>query len=96
MHVPGWWAGALAAAVTPSTSAIPFPAEWITPVSGWSVVAFVVLSIVRGWLVPGKELRYWRDAFFEEQRQKRELMSTVQATRGVLRATEDAVRGDGE
>lgn len=47
---------------------------------------FIVLSVMRGWLVPGKELKYWREMAFEEQSQKRALMRAGWVTQEVLRA----------
>ena len=67
--------------------------EVLKTVGPEGLLSLVVLMILSGRLVPGKERDYWRDAFFEEQRQKRELMETGRVTRDVLRAlpTGDAV-----
>lgn len=50
------------------------------------LLGWVVRLILTGKLVPGSERDYWREAFAEEQRQKRELMVTAQVARGVMMA----------
>jgi hypothetical protein len=63
-----------------------FPVEVFAPLGASGLVALAVYMIFTGRLVSGKERDYWRDAFFEEQRQKRELMETGRVARDVLRA----------
>lgn len=51
-----------------------------------------VLLIFTGQLVPGREMRYWRRAFFEQQRINRAHAQGTQATVDVLRALPDPDR----
>lgn len=53
------------------------------------LLGLVVVLILTGQLVPARELRYWRKAFFEEQAMRRDLVDTGRATRDVLRALPD-------
>lgn len=55
-----------------------------------AILAGVVVSIISGYLVPAREMRYWRAAFFAEQEMRRSLMDTGRATRDVLRALPEA------
>jgi hypothetical protein len=50
------------------------------------LLAVGVLLIFTGQLVPGREMRYWRRAFFAEQEARRDLQHTGTVTRDVLRA----------
>lgn len=51
-----------------------------------ALVTVFVLLVLTGRLVPGREMRYWREAFFEEQRQKRQLLDAGRVTQDVLQA----------
>lgn len=89
---PPVWSGAL----------LPVAAEDLPGITvGWGdlgaggLVVLVVLMILTGRLVPGKERDYWREAFLEEQRQKRELMETGKVTRDVLKALPEAAEQEG-
>lgn len=69
-------------------------AEWLKliPVTDsltGGLLAVVIVMILTGRLVPGKERDYWREAFLEEQRQKRDLMAISQVTRDVLTSIPD-------
>lgn len=57
------------------------------------LLGWVVRLILTGRLVPGTERDYWREAFAEEQRQKRELMVTGQVVRSVVRSLPEAPPG---
>lgn len=72
----------------------PLAAESLIPpgvadIGAGALVAIVVILILTGRLIPGRERDYWRQAFFEEQSQKRELMETGRVTRDVLRSLPD-------
>lgn len=67
--------------------------QWIPDIGASGLLALVIFLIFTGKLVPGKEVRYWREAFFEEQRQKRQLLDEVGGTtQEVLRAIPEAIR----
>jgi len=61
----------------------------VTNLGAGALLGLTVVLILSGKLVPGRERDYWRNAFFEEQAQKRELMETGRVTRDVLRALPD-------
>lgn len=56
-----------------------------------ALLVLVVLLILTGQLVPGREMRYWRKAFFSEQDMRHDLTDTSKATRDVLRALPEPV-----
>lgn len=69
----------------------------VADLSAKALVTLVVIMILTGRLVWWREVRYWREAFFEEQRQKRELMITGEVARNVLRSlTDDQPPGEDE
>lgn len=70
------------------------PLAWVPQIGATGLLAVVVLMVLTGRLVPGKEMRYWREMAFEEQRQKRALMETGRITQDVLKAIPEAIRGD--
>lgn len=55
------------------------------------LVTVIVILVLTGRLVPAREMRYWRDAFFEEQRQKQALISATQVTQDVLKALPESM-----
>lgn len=65
--------------------------EW-GPLVGLTL--FIAVAFMRGWIVPGREMRYWREMAFEEQRQKRELLEGGRVTQSVLRALPNAMEQD--
>ena len=65
---------------------------FLTAVGG--LVTGFVRMIYQGKWVPGREMEYWRDAFFEEQRQKRALMEAGKVTQSVLQALPQVLEGE--
>ena len=63
--------------------------SWLDIGARGLVVLFVLL-VFTGQLVPGREMRQWRRAFFAQQRINAELASTGTATRDVLHAIHEA------
>jgi hypothetical protein len=49
-----------------------------------ALVTIIVLMILTGQLVPAKEMRFWREAFFTEQEMRRDLEATGKVARRVL------------
>jgi hypothetical protein len=68
----------------------------IKDIGAGTLVILVVLMILTGRLVPGKERDYWREMALEEQRQKRELIDAGKVTQQVLRAIPPALEGEGK
>jgi ABC-type Fe3+ transport system permease subunit len=60
------------------------PWENLKDIGPWGLVTLFVLLVLFGWLVPAKEMRYWRKAFFVEQELRRDLQATGQITRSVF------------
>jgi hypothetical protein len=51
------------------------------------LLALCIILILTGKLVRGSEVKYWREAFFEEQRQKQQLINAMaRPTLEVLKA----------
>lgn len=66
--------------------------EWLPDIGAGGIVVFVVFLVLTGRLVPGRERDAWREAFFEEQRQKRDLIDGLGgAAKDFLRAIPDAI-----
>ncbi len=63
---------------------------WVASIGG--LVIYAVRLVFTGRLVPGQERDYWREAFFEEQRQKRQLLDAGKVTQDVLRVLPEVVR----
>lgn len=59
-----------------------------------ALVTGFIRMIYQGKWVPGREMEYWREAFFEEQRQKRALMEAGRVTQEVLRSLPQVLEGD--
>ena len=73
---------------------IEVPSQLVTG-GPWVLVSVFFLLVFTGQLVPGREMRYWRQAFFELQKQMRDLSATGKATRDVLRALPEAPPEEG-
>lgn len=64
---------------------------WLPNIGAGGLLFLAVFLILTGRLVPRREMEYWRDAFFEQQEQTRELVEAAQVTKDVLRGIEQAV-----
>jgi hypothetical protein len=65
--------------------------SWATlsTIGPWGLVTLFVLMVFSGVLVPGREVRYWRKAFFAEQEMRRDLEATGRVVRTVVQALPD-------
>jgi len=50
----------------------------------WGLVTLCVILVFTGQLVPGKEVKYWRQAFFTEQQMRQDMEVTGQLQRKLL------------
>lgn len=66
------------------------PWDTLGTIGAGGLVTLFVLLIFFGWLVPAKEMRYWRQAFFTEQEMRRDLESTGKVVRTVVSALPEA------
>lgn len=64
---------------------------WLPNIGAGGLLFLAVFLILTGRLVPRKEMEYWRDAFFEQQAQTRELVEAGKVTQDVLRGIEQAI-----
>lgn len=55
------------------------------------LLGLVVLLVLFGYLVPYREMKFWREAFFEQQRISAIQAGTAPATRAVLEALPPAL-----
>lgn len=55
------------------------------------LVTLVVVLILMGRLVPGRERDYWREAFFASQRNETKLMQAVEVTGHVMTTVDRVV-----
>lgn len=58
-----------------------------------ALLVLVVLLILTGQLVPGREMRYWRKAFFAQQALGKDSIENSKATRSVLKGLPQADEG---
>ena len=63
-------------------------------VGPWALVSLFVLLVFTGQLVPGREMRYWRKAFFAQQALGRDSIENSKATRSVLKGLPQADEED--
>lgn len=61
----------------------------LSTIGAGGLVTMFVLLIAFGALVPGREVRYWRKAFFAEQEMRRDLEATGRVVRTVVQALPD-------
>lgn len=59
----------------------------VTPAA---LLSLVILLIFTGQLVPGREMRYWRKAFFSEQQMRLDMQDTGRVVRATVRALPEA------
>ena len=92
MHVPGWWAGAVADSVTPMLPA------WVSELGAPGLLGVVVILILTDQLVPGRRLRKaeaenekLREAISVKDKTIADLADTGRAGAGVLRAVKGAL-----
>jgi hypothetical protein len=57
-----------------------------------SILVVVVLMVLTGRLVPGREARYWRQAFFAEQKKNATLTLTAEVTRDFFSDLDEQVK----
>lgn len=62
------------------------PWDQLQSIGPWGLVTLCVILVFTGQLVPGREMRHWRKAFFTEQEMRRDLEATGQVARTVLKA----------
>lgn len=67
-----------------------FPLELFGNIGSGALLAFAIWLILTGRLVPGKEAAFWREAFFEEQKMRRDLELTGKVVRSVVSALPEA------
>lgn len=66
----------------------------LATVGPWGLVTIFVLMVFFGFLVPGKDRNYWREAFFKEQEMRRNMEVTGRLQKKVfdsLPNTEDGL-----
>lgn len=61
----------------------------LASIGPWGLVTVAVLCIFFGVLVPGREVRYWRQAFFTEQKMRQDLEATGRVVRTVIESLPD-------
>lgn len=81
------------ATVQPASEVIHLP-PGLGDLSAKAFVGLVVIMVLTGRLVPGRERDYWRRAFFEAQQQKGTLLETAEVTQGVLQSLPDVTGGE--
>jgi len=65
------------------------PWDTLSTIGAGGLVTLFVLLVFFGALVPGREVRYWRQAFFAEQEMRRDLEATGRVVRTVVQALPD-------
>jgi hypothetical protein len=68
----------------------------ISNIGAGTLIVLVVLMILTGRLVPGKERDYWRAMALELQEQNRKLIDAGKVTQQVLQAIPPAIEGQKE
>lgn len=66
------------------------PWAQLETIGPWGLVTLCVLLIFSGALVPGREVKYWRQAFFTEQKMRQDLEATGRVVRTVINALPEA------
>jgi len=65
------------------------PWDTLSTIGAGGLVTLFVLLIFFGQLVPGREVRYWRQAFFAEQEMRRDMETTGKVVRSAMSALPD-------
>lgn len=62
------------------------PWDTLKDIGPWGLVTFFFILVFTGYLVPARELKYWRKAFFTEQQMRQDMEVTGQLQRSILKS----------